>query len=322
MKIAVVVPGRFHAFDLVRALRDRGHDVVLFTNYPKWAVRRFGVSPDWTRSFWVHGAVSRLFEWFTKRLGVPYPEPVLQPWFSRWARKALSKSRWDIVHLWSGVGEEILLAPERVSGVCLLMRGSSHIRTQARILEEERKRIGVPMDHPSNWMIGREEREYQLADRVIVLSSFAHATFLREGTPEKKVEMIPLGTDLKMFRPQANVVEERCRRILTGEPLRILYVGSLSFRKGLWDLGAIVRLLEEEKFRFKAVGPVPHESRRFLKQLGGRLEIVSKKPQNKLPDWYRWADLFLFPTLEDGYPVVLAQAQASGLPILTTTHCS
>ncbi len=62
MKIAVVVPGRFHAFDLVRALRSRGHEAVLFTNYPKGAVRRFGISTSWVRSFWIHGVVSRLLE--------------------------------------------------------------------------------------------------------------------------------------------------------------------------------------------------------------------------------------------------------------------
>src|SRR5205823_1798152 len=33
-------------------------------------------------------------------------------------------------------------------------------------------------------------------------------------------------------------------------------------------------------------------------------------------------DVFVFPTIEDGYAVVLAQAAASGLPILTTVNCS
>lgn len=44
MKIAIVVHGRFDAFDLARALIARGHDVTLFTNYPGWAVEPFGIS--------------------------------------------------------------------------------------------------------------------------------------------------------------------------------------------------------------------------------------------------------------------------------------
>lgn len=37
MKIALVVHGRFHAFDFAREL-SRNHDVTIFTNYPKWAI--------------------------------------------------------------------------------------------------------------------------------------------------------------------------------------------------------------------------------------------------------------------------------------------
>src|SRR6476620_5778437 len=43
MKIAIVVQGRLWACDMARALSERGHQVSLFTNYPVWAARRFGV---------------------------------------------------------------------------------------------------------------------------------------------------------------------------------------------------------------------------------------------------------------------------------------
>src|SRR5206468_620270 len=50
--------------------------------------------------------------------------------------------------------------------------------------------------------------------------------------------------------------------------------------------------------------------------------FVLRQPQLSLPSIYRQSDVFLFPTIEDGYAVVLAQAQAAGLPILATTNCS
>ena len=59
LKIAVVIHGRFHGFDLVRELLHRGHDVTLFTNYPIWAVERFGVLRDCVRNFWWHGVLTR-----------------------------------------------------------------------------------------------------------------------------------------------------------------------------------------------------------------------------------------------------------------------
>src|SRR5690242_3588338 len=60
MKIAIIVQGRFHAFDLTRALSERGHQVTLFTNYPQWAARRFGIGDAEVRSFWPHGVASRV----------------------------------------------------------------------------------------------------------------------------------------------------------------------------------------------------------------------------------------------------------------------
>jgi glycosyltransferase involved in cell wall biosynthesis len=50
--------------------------------------------------------------------------------------------------------------------------------------------------------------------------------------------------------------------------------------------------------------------------------MVPRQPQAKLPGWYAGGDIFMLPTLEDGFAVVLTQASAGGLPILATTNCA
>jgi glycosyltransferase involved in cell wall biosynthesis len=320
MKIAIIVHGRFHAFDLARAL-SLHHDVVVFTNYPKWAARRFGLAKHQVRSFWIHGIASRLAERFTRELGLRYPEAVLHKMFGRWAATELIREDWDVVHGFSGVSQEVSSALAGRSTLKLIVRGSSHIRTQARILEEEERRTGSHLDRPSRWMIAREEAEYAMADRIVVLSSFARESFLSEGENPERICLLPLGASAKAFSPRAGVVEERCRRILAGEPLRILQVGNLCFRKGFWDMAEIVKALGGS-FRFRFVGPVLSEVRPLIAGLQGKADFVPREPQNALPDQYSWGDLFIFPTLEDGFAVVLAQAAMSGLPILTTPNCA
>jgi glycosyltransferase involved in cell wall biosynthesis len=44
-------------------------------------------------------------------------------------------------------------------------------------------------------------------------------------------------------------------------------------------------------------------------------------PEAQLREAYEWGDVFLFPTIEDGFAAVLTQASAAGLPILATTNC-
>jgi glycosyltransferase involved in cell wall biosynthesis len=75
-------------------------------------------------------------------------------------------------------------------------------------------------------------------------------------------------------------------------------------------------------FHFRTVGPVAEAAATALSESQGVLEVCPKQPQDRLKESYAWADLYLFPTIQDGFPVVLAQAQASALPILTTPNCS
>ncbi len=320
LKIAIVVHGRFHAFDLARALLKRGHEVTLFTNYPKWAVVRFGFPKERVRSFWLHGMLSRANQWLHQKLRFPYFEAALHRMFGYWAAKELVKGDWDVVYCWSGVSEEILRL--HLGKVNFLGRGSAHIRVQSRLLEEEEKRVGRAMEKPSPWMIAREEREYGLADAIVVLSNFAYDTFRAEGVPAERLRLLPLGVRLDQFRPTPDVIEARCRRILSGAPLRVIYVGTISYQKGMWDLNRVIHSLGDGSFRFKLVGPVDPSAVPMVRSLPNWAKWVSKLPQDRLPSAYAWGDVFVFPTIQDGFAVVLAQANANGLPILTTANCS
>ena len=90
------------------------------------------------------------------------------------------------------------------------MRGSAHIVTQARLLEEEERRVGEPQDRPSQWMIAREQREYELVDAIAVLSTFSYSTFLwREGYQKEKLRILLFGASLYQFRPNLQIIEDR-----------------------------------------------------------------------------------------------------------------
>jgi glycosyltransferase involved in cell wall biosynthesis len=134
--------------------------------------------------------------------------------------------------------------------------------------------------------------------------------------------LLSLGARLSTFRPSPLIVEARRQRILDGAPLRVLYVGAVSFRKGLWDLSAAVRELSGPTMQFRLVGPRLREAGPILRGLREYASISRKRPQALLPEIYAWGDVFVFPTIEDGFATVLAQAGAAALPIITTPNCS
>src|SRR5205823_4510372 len=108
-RIATVVHGRFYAFDLVRALLQRGVAATLFTNYPPQVARRFGIDAASVRSNLLHGVASRVLRKLHAHSVFPDPEPILHPAFSKWAARAVAgeKQRFDVVQCFSGVAEEL-----------------------------------------------------------------------------------------------------------------------------------------------------------------------------------------------------------------------
>jgi glycosyltransferase involved in cell wall biosynthesis len=322
MRIALVVPGRFHAFDLARGLAARGHDVTVLTNYPAWAASRFDLGGATVRSCGWQGAAGRLLARAPRVLGSERSDAWMSRWFGRWAARVLAGGEWDLIHCWSGVSEE-LLASSSVRAHCRwLMRGSSHIAVQDRLLREEEQRARTRLDRPSAWMIARERREYALADRIVVLSTFARRSFEDEGVPADRLLTVPLGVEIDAFRVPPDAVGRRLQRICAGAPLRVLYAGALTLRKGLWDLATALERLDDVPLDVRVIGGETPEAQTALTRLAGRARRLGHVPQADLPAHYWDADVFVFPTIEDGFGMVLTQAQAAGLPVIATDHCA
>jgi len=320
----VVVPGRFHAFHLACALLNQGHDVTVFTNYPKWATKRFGLPPKQVRSFWLHGVLTRVIEQVSWKVLRKYVDKWFVLLFSYWSVYAMRKENWDVVHVWSGYAVEILKYKKNRPPL-LLNRGSAHIITQTRLLREEEERISLPIEFANTWMIQRELFEYQFSDIIVVPSTFARNSFIENQVDINKTRLLLLGANTKIFYPKGDVIDERCRRIREREVLRILYVGALTAQKGIYDIIQIIKQLEKEirnkRFLFHLIGPVKSEVVTHLKPISDLFIFTPKVPEFELPKWYAKGDVFIFPTIHDGYAIVLAQANASALPIMTTHHC-
>jgi glycosyltransferase involved in cell wall biosynthesis len=322
-RIALSVHGRFHMFDLGRELLARGHDVHLFTNYPRFVVRRFGIPSERVHSFVAHGVTTRLCTRVLPARAGGLLERVSNVAFARWAARVIPRQQWDVVFSMSGIAENLFEAlADRHTTLRVLHRGSSHIRTQRRLLEEEERRAGRWIEKPSDWIVAREEREYELADVIHVLSEFARRSFVEEGILAARLYMLRLGVRLKNFQPLTAVIDERWRRIRSGAPLRVLSVGTFCCRKGALDLRDAVRQLHAGPYSFRFVGPVAPDARALAADIATMATFTGKRPQAELPRDYEWGDLFLLPTIEDGFAVVLTQALASGLPLVVTPNCA
>jgi glycosyltransferase involved in cell wall biosynthesis len=84
----------------------------------------------------------------------------------------------------------------------------------------------------------------------------------------------------------------------------------------------VIENLAKDRFHFRFVGPIAGDARGIAARLANRSDFKAKVPQRALPEEYEWGDVFVLPTLQDGFAVVLTQALAAGLPLITSTNCA
>ena len=159
-------------------------------------------------------------------------------------------------------------------------------------------------DHVSK----RVERELQLADLVLVPSRFVLDQLVRRGFPPTRIALIPYGVDAAAF-PAAP--ERR-----PDGPIRCLFVGQLSHRKGIPILLRAARRLPDVEFLL--TGPLVSPG--VLHGLPGNVRRTGTMRHSDVAASMRASDIFVLPSIEDSYGLVVVEAMASGLPTVVSDH--
>ncbi len=306
MRVNISVHGRWHAFELANGLAHRGVMGCIATTYPKVVARRFLAPEIEIRSKPSLEIRRRL--WDRWRIG-PKPDLAIARTFARFAAGAVASDA-DLLVGWSaGLLEAIDPAHQRGLKV-VVERGSTHIRNQVRVLTDAYGEFGLDYGDTDPEIVARELAEYDAADKIAVPTDYARETFIAEGIDPAKIVVNPYGVDLARFAPPAE-------RPLRARP-RILFVGRVGIQKGVpWLLDAAKTL--GSAIELHLIGPIDNEASAFLEARGGEHVIVrGPLPAAELPAEYAAADLFCLPSLQEGMPLTLLQAMASGLPSVVT----
>jgi glycosyltransferase involved in cell wall biosynthesis len=103
-------------------------------------------------------------------------------------------------------------------------------------------------------------------------------------------------------------------------PLRVLFLGQVILRKGIQYLIEAARKLVNENIRFDIVGPVGI-SEEAVASAPKNMKFHGRANRTAAAGWYQQADLFVLPTLSDGFALTQLEAMAHGLPVITTPCC-
>lgn len=203
---------------------------------------------------------------------------------------------------------------------CLYDLPIGYWRVAHRIYEEEKERepawactLTGALDSPEK--LARKDDEIGLADAVYVASQFTRKTIeSAPGAAGKPVHVIPYGAPLG-----AAGMEPPAPSGSAGRKLRVLFVGSLGQRKGLSYLLDAVAMLPQT-VELTLIGMKTAEDCAPLNEAVKRHRWIPTLPHDEVLREMERHDVFVFPSLFEGFGLVLLEAMSRGLPIIATEH--
>lgn len=189
-------------------------------------------------------------------------------------------------------------------------------RAKVEILGEEAEREPewaclLPTIRDSAEKCARKDAELEMADLVITASSFTERTLKEYPLQLPRTASIPYGAPAPVLdRPKA----------LEGKKLKVLFVGSLSQQKGLsylfraWDEAA-------PDLEGTIVGTLSSQNCRPLNEALKKWTYIPSLPHQGVLELMRQHHVLVFPSLFDGFGLVLLEAMSQGMTVIASMNC-
>jgi glycosyltransferase involved in cell wall biosynthesis len=220
------------------------------------------------------------------------------------------------VYAYTSAALEIFEAAKSRGLKCILDHATAPRRHEMNLVQSQYRRYpdwsdAVQEDPDIDAYTARQHQEAQLADVILCGSNFVRNLIDEAWGLGWKCRVVPLGLQLPAAQSGPRSTHDG--------PLRILFVGDEAMRKGIADLHTAVQIAGRERFEVRAAGRID------LNQHGRTLaatsmELLGSVPRAEMANQYRWADLLVLPSVSDTFGLVIPEAMAHGVPVVTTTN--
>ena len=213
-------------------------------------------------------------------------------------------------------GERVIVDGLVLGGLAdVFARHAGRLRLDALIHHPLADETGIDPDRARQW-ISDEARAVAHAERVITTSRFTADRLRVLGIHHGSVHVVPPGCTPRPLAPGSS-----------GDGPVLLCVASLTPRKAQHHLLDALARVADRPWYCRLVGPADLNpdyaaaiaERRDQLALGDRVEIRGAVDAGELEAAYRGADLFILPSVYEGFGMVVSEAVAYGLPVVTTT---
>jgi glycosyltransferase involved in cell wall biosynthesis len=153
----------------------------------------------------------------------------------------------------------------------------------------------------------------KISDAIIANSTQTRNEVINLGVDKSKVFVVNLGID-KRFLSNGNkkVKKTDYKKFIVG------YIGSFATNKNINFILSTAKQLENNNINFQLWGGKTYDYRNLVKRALGlkNVRFMGFAPENELVKTYDSFDVFVFPSLYEGFGLPILEAQARGLPVI------
>ena len=298
--IDLAVPGKFQAFSLASEFARLGrlrdlyaiHRTLTPPEHVPWRAyhNRFDLA--------VWGHLSRFVS-----LGFNHQRKA--EIFEDWVTERAGRKTPGVLHAWNGACNNTFRKLKGSGWRLCVERSCPHNQFQYDLLVEEGRALGIPHREDLR-ALERAIEELYLADVIVAPSSYSAGSYT---DPEliRKVRVNPLGANLTYREKRPN----------TGG-LKVLMVGNAFLRKGTHYLIEAFKFITSPDAELWIRGDVPDDYRQRIKD--PRITIIPPVLPYRLSKLYEAADVFVQPSIDEGFGMTTLEALAFGLPLVITEN--
>ena len=273
-------------------LAGRGHTVEVLTTSENLSTTVEPAADGYT--------IRRVAAWngIEKRLAVPFPLPA--PWSVLAFWRAIRAA--DVVHV-----HDIFYLTTWLAAVCAVLARKPLVLTQHVHFVVHDSRLVMAVQRAVYATVGR--LLVRIARRMVYINTAVEEFLVGLGASPDRLTFLPNGVDTSLFRP-ADEGEKSAVRKFWGfceSKVLALFVGRFVPKKGY----PIVAAAAGDAYQVVFAGGLDEPA-------DDRSRYLGTLSTEDLAQVYRACDIFVLPSTDEGFPLSVQEAMASGLPVVTT----
>ena len=319
MKILYIALNAAHQSHYIDAIYREGHEVFILTNDITFHLRRITV-PNFEYSY--QKVIGPILKGFLKKLifRLPLPKKIMflirkyTDNFLTYYLEKLQHENFDIVISYKYFGLEYISKFQKNGSKWIIDEVNTHPEFSNYLLNKEAKKVGIKNKRFQIYnkeSIDRIKQAYLQSDFILCPSKHVCKTIKKRIEDKKKIIINPYGCPYPIIKKKKSI----------NRKIHIICIARIHFRKGIKYLLDLYNVLEKnypEKFKLTIIGSETSQKGFNLENINPKIIFTGNKNKSFIKQQLLNSDIFILPSLEEGQALVIGEALAHGLPVIST----